>query len=198
MKQSKSERTREFIIESTASIFNTKGYAGTSLTDLTEATQLTKGSIYGNFANKEEVALAAFDHNYGKVYTIITGEMARETTWTGKLMVYIRVYTNFEQYPFPIGGCPVLNTATEADDTHPGLRRKAADAIAVWKNNIVTIIEKGKKAGEFKNDIDANQVAITMMAMIEGAIMIGNVTGKPSYRKTAMQALKQMIQDSLT
>lgn len=45
----KSERTRQFIIEKVAPIFNRKGYAGTSLSDLTEATGLTKGAIYGNF-----------------------------------------------------------------------------------------------------------------------------------------------------
>jgi len=36
---------------------------GTSLSDMTDATGLTKGSIYGNFNSKDEVALAAFDHN---------------------------------------------------------------------------------------------------------------------------------------
>jgi TetR/AcrR family transcriptional repressor of nem operon len=63
-KFSKSDRTRQFIIGSTANLFNMKGYAGTSLSDITGAFGLTKGSIYGNFANKEEVALAVFDYNY--------------------------------------------------------------------------------------------------------------------------------------
>ena len=59
----KAERTRQYIIEKTAPIFNKKGYAGTSLSDMTGATGLTKGSIYGNFNDKDEVALAAFDHS---------------------------------------------------------------------------------------------------------------------------------------
>jgi AcrR family transcriptional regulator len=42
---SKSERTKQYIIEKTAPVFNEKGYAGTSLTDLENATGLTKGSI---------------------------------------------------------------------------------------------------------------------------------------------------------
>jgi TetR/AcrR family transcriptional repressor of nem operon len=37
-----------------------KGYSGTSMSDITAATGLTKGSIYGNFENKDEVAIAAF------------------------------------------------------------------------------------------------------------------------------------------
>ena len=59
----KSPSTRRFIIEQVAHLFNKQGYRGTSLSDLTAATQLTKGSIYGNFENKEEVAIAAFDYN---------------------------------------------------------------------------------------------------------------------------------------
>ena len=72
---SKAEETKAFIIEKIAPVFNKKGYAGTSLSDMTEATGLTKGSIYGNFSNKDEVALAAFDHNFSKVNAIISGEM---------------------------------------------------------------------------------------------------------------------------
>lgn len=41
----KAEKTRNFIVEKTAPIFNMKGYAGTSLNDITAATGLTKGSI---------------------------------------------------------------------------------------------------------------------------------------------------------
>lgn len=41
----KAQRTRQFIVEKTAPIFNVKGYAGTSLADMTEATGLTKGSV---------------------------------------------------------------------------------------------------------------------------------------------------------
>jgi len=63
---SKAEKTRQFIIEKTAPIFNKKGYAATSLADITEATGLTKGSIYGNFENKEEVVIEALRYNVSK------------------------------------------------------------------------------------------------------------------------------------
>ncbi len=55
MQLSKSEKTKAFIIEKAAPVFNTKGYAGTSLSDLTAATGLTKGAIYGHFENKDAV-----------------------------------------------------------------------------------------------------------------------------------------------
>ena len=68
---SKADRTKQYIIEKTACIFNTKGYAGTSINDLIAATGLTKGSIYGNFENKDQVALAAFDYNFERLVAYI-------------------------------------------------------------------------------------------------------------------------------
>ena len=70
---SKSENTKAYIIERTAPVFNKKGYTGTSLADLTEATGLTKGALYGNFKNKDEIALAVFDHNAALVKEFFFG-----------------------------------------------------------------------------------------------------------------------------
>src|SRR5882757_1070019 len=140
---SKAEQTKAFIIEKVAPVFNTKGYGGTSLSDMTNATGLTKGSIYGNFANKDEVALAVFDFNLEKVQRIINTEISKHKTAKDKLLVYVNVYDNFLKHPFPDGGCPIMNTATESDDTHPALKKKAAAAITSWKNSLVQIIEKG-------------------------------------------------------
>lgn len=190
---SKAEKTKAFIVEKTAPIFNKKGYAGTSLTDMTEATGLTKGSIYGNFENKDEVALAAFDHNLSKVRAIISAEMEKVKTIKEKLLVYVDVYENYMHYPFPAGGCPILNTAIEADDTHPQLKKRAIDAIYNWKSKVVRLIEKGIEAKEFSNNINAEQTALTLIAMLEGGVMISKLTGKQDYRKSIMQSVAAYI-----
>ena len=55
--------TSEIILNKVAPIFNKQGYVGTSLTDITKATGLTKGAIYCNFSNKEDLALKSFQLN---------------------------------------------------------------------------------------------------------------------------------------
>lgn len=192
---SKAEQTKAYIIEKVAPIFNMKGYAGTSLTDMTEATGLTKGSIYGNFANKDEVALAVFDYNLQKVKSIISAEISKHGTVRGQLLAYMQVYNNFLKYPFPAGGCPILNTATEADDTHPALKKKAADAIQSWKTQLVRLLQKGIDNREFAAPIDTEQVAVTLIAMIEGGIMISKLTGKLNYRTAVMRSVEKMLND---
>src|SRR5262245_44336033 len=79
---SKAKNTKSYIVEQTAPIFNKKGYTGTSLTDLTEATGLTKGALYGNFKNKNEIALAVFDHNIEMVKEIFFG---RDVSFTNSI-----------------------------------------------------------------------------------------------------------------
>jgi len=192
---SKAERTKQFIVEKTAPIFNVKGYAGTSVNDMMAATGLTKGSIYGNFRNKDDVALAAFDHNRKKVDQVVRREMEKESSAKGKLMVYAKVYGNFYKDAFPEGGCPILNTAIEADDTHAVLREKAADAITGWKDNIAVIIQKGVANNEFRAEVDPEQIAISIVALIEGGIMVAKVTGKLNYRTAIMKSVEKMIND---
>lgn len=188
---SKAERTRQFIIEKTAVVFNKKGYAGTSLSDLTEATGLTKGSIYGNFESKEEVALAVFDFNTCRTSDRIQQLIDKETTFHDKLLVYTKVYSS--TVLAERGGCAILNTAIEADDTNSLLKDKAAKAILKWKKHITTLIHGGIEAGEFNTDIDINQSALSIIALIEGGIMIGKVTGSQANLENILATVKQLI-----
>jgi len=190
---SKSARTKQFIIESTAGIFNTKGYAGTSLSDLTAATQLTKGSIYGNFENKEDVALSVFDYNLSKIRRAIQSRMRKAVTYQDKLMVYAEVYHSFRGERFPVGGCPIINTAIEADDTHHALKQKAADALQSWKKNIADLINAGISSGEFKADTDSLQTALSIIALIEGGIMIAKVTDTPANLDKVLKTVALLI-----
>lgn len=190
---SKAERTRQFIIEASAPVFNVKGYAGTSMSDITEATGLTKGSIYGNFENKEEVALAVFDYNYGCVSRAVALQAAKANTYEGKLLAYARVYDSFMRGDTIKGGCPILNTAVEADDTNVPLKEKAAKALNKWKKSITDIISQGIEAGEFKAGIEIEEIALSVIALIEGGIMISKATGNRGNLDLVMNTVKKMI-----
>jgi TetR/AcrR family transcriptional regulator, transcriptional repressor for nem operon len=192
---SKSDRTKQFIIEQTAPVFNEKGFAGTSLTDLTNATKLTKGSIYGNFANKDEVALAAFDYNFDRITLYLKERIYKKDNAIERLLVYPEVYANFLKIPFLKAGCPILNTSTEADDTHPQLKEKAAQALAFWKSSIENQIKRGITRNEIKANTNPSEMALVMMSIIEGAVMIAKVTGKSKDLKTTMLYLEKTIME---
>src|SRR5690606_24315803 len=171
MKLSKSEQTKQFIIEKTAPVFNRQGYAGTSMNDIMSVTGLSKGCIYGNFENKDEVALAAFDYNHNKVKEHMKKRILATDNAIERLLVYPHTYKNFFRYSYLQAGCPILNTATEADDTHPKLRERAHQALEFWKTSIENQIKRGIARNEIKSDANPTEVAVVMISMIEGALM---------------------------
>lgn len=192
---SKAERTRQFIIEKTAPIFNSKGYAGTSLTDIIDATGLTKGAIYGNFANKDEVALAAFEYNFGNITNYIAIRIRERQSAIDKLLVYPETHRQILKLPFLKGGCPVLNTSVDADDTHPMLKEKAIAALNLWRSSVERIINKGIQAKEIKKNTNATEFAAILVALTEGAVMQAKVSGKPTELNIAMDFLEKMIHE---
>src|SRR3989338_7725252 len=192
---SKAERTKQFIIERSSPVFNKKGYAGTSMSDLVEATGLTKGSIYGNFENKDEVALAAFDYNFSAVISFIKQGIAKHTSVIDQLLVYPEIYRNYLQWPILESGCPILNTSTEADDTHPLLREKAANALKFWKASIERHIVRGLETKEINKGTKADEFATILMSLIEGALMQAKVTGRSEELHTTMDYLEKLIRD---
>jgi len=189
----KAERTRQFIIEQTAPIFNRKGYAGTSLNDMMDATGLTKGAIYGNFENKDAVAAAAFDYNFSRITNHLKTRILSKESAIERLLVYPEVYRDFLSIPFLQAGCPILNTSTEADDTHPLLKSKAAQALALWKSSVEKHILRGIELGEIKPDTDATRVTVVLMSLIEGAVMQAKVTNRSTELRIAMDFLEEMI-----
>jgi len=190
---SKADRTKQFIIEKTACIFNTKGYAGTSINDLIEATGLTKGSIYGNFENKDQVALAAFDYNFERLVLYIRGKIETKNSVIDKLLVYPDTYRNYLTNPILISGCPVTNTSTEADDTHPLLRAKVEGAYNFWKNSLEVHLNNGINSGEIKPDVNINEFISVFVSLIQGAILQAKVTKKMNSLNSSMDYLERYI-----
>jgi len=192
---SKAERTKQFIIEKTAPVFNKKGYAGTSMNDLINVTGLTKGSIYGNFQNKDEVAIAAFEYNFQLIALHIKNKMEAKTSIIDKLLVYPETYKNFLKLPFLQAGCPIANTSTEADDTHPQLKEKVTNALNFWRTSVENLLKAGIKNKEIKPETNLQEVVAVFTALIQGAGIHAKVSGKVNYLNLSMNFLENMIKE---
>jgi AcrR family transcriptional regulator len=187
----RSEDTRQFIIKTTAVLFNKKGYAGTSLSDLEKATALTKGSIYGNFRNKEEVALAAFDYNLKNLNDKKNALVEKAGTNREKLLASVRAHAHF---PKKNGGCPIQNTGVEADDTNEPLLQRAAGALLNWKRNLVLLLEQGKKEKEFKAVFVPEETALQLIALIEGGILVSGILKDKSALEDILLGAENLIE----
>lgn len=193
----KAEKTRQFILEKTAPLFNKKGYAGTSMSDITEATGLTKGSIYGNFVNKEEMAVIAFEYNTGRLMEAMYTAISAKKSATEKLLAMTQFYLENWQTVFDKGGCPMLNTAIEADDAQPFLQASVRASFANWERKIVGIIELGIQQMEFKSNLVATDYASTIIVLIEGGIMLSKITNNPHPLYLSISRIITIIENEL-
>jgi TetR/AcrR family transcriptional regulator, transcriptional repressor for nem operon len=167
----KSERTRQLIVEKTAPLFNTKGFDGTTLSDLTEATGLTKGALYGNYADKDEIARQAFLYSIGKVKSMVRNHVDKANTYKKQLILLLEFYAKYVFEPPIVGGCPLLNAAIEVDDHRTSMRKIVATELVSTVEFISSLLRKGMKAKEFKADVKPIQLAYVFFCSIEGALM---------------------------
>ena len=78
------------------------------MSDMTEATGLTKGAIYGNFENKEALALASFEYNRNKLLDIIDEKLNIKGSAMEKLFSLMGFYKQYDVFTMSLGGCPIL------------------------------------------------------------------------------------------
>src|SRR5881398_2782777 len=113
------ERTREHIVRQAAELFNRRGFAGTSLSDIMAATGLQKGGIYGHFRSKEELALEAFDFAVRQMADRFAAALEGKTDAVGRLRAIAGVFAELPVNPPVPGGCPMMNASVENDDGNP-------------------------------------------------------------------------------
>jgi AcrR family transcriptional regulator len=188
----KGELTRQRIVAAAAPIFNQRGFAGCSMQDVMEVTGLEKGGLYRHFASKEELAAEAFKYALEQIVKTRTGDLGHIEGSVEKLRYVVE---RFVEAPSPLpGGCPLMNTAIDADDGNPVLRELAAEAIHDWKARLAKIVEDGRRDNEIRKRVEPRSVANNIVATLEGALMISRIEGSRSALKDARAALEDMLE----
>ncbi|MBD2384459.1 TetR/AcrR family transcriptional regulator [Cylindrospermum sp. FACHB-282] len=194
---SKGEETKTKILQQAAELFNQQGYAGSSISDIMRVTGLQKGGIYNHFKNKDELALQAFQFAVSSVSQHTKAVLRNKRHAIERLLGIIDVFRSFVDNPPIKGGCPLLNTAVESDDTHPALRELAQQAMNSWRHLICLIINKGIDQGEIRPDVDADQLATIIIATLEGAMMMSKLYGDTIHIERAANHLNEYIKTHL-
>ncbi|NRB46990.1 MAG: TetR/AcrR family transcriptional regulator [Saprospiraceae bacterium] len=184
------EKTANYILETVAPIFNRQGYVGTSLSDLTKATQLTKGALYGNFKNKDELALKAFELNIKRVLKPLNEMVDRKSNHLDKVLAVIQFYRTYDQRTKEIGGCPFLNVSIDAKNNHPALFHRAKSLEKRKQEALSRIIEEGIKREEINADVDPDSFAKNMYSLIVGAYFMTFIQEDASYLAEALDQLE--------
>jgi TetR/AcrR family transcriptional repressor of nem operon len=194
---SKALKTRKYIIETVAPIFNKKGYAATSMFDITNATGLTKGAIYGNFDNKEAIAMAAFEKNVNELLKKVMLHQNQSDSPLQKLFLITDFYKNYDDYNKSHGGCPILNIGVDANNQNFTLLERVQYIIHKTQKSIAKLVERGKEKGEIKLSVDSDKFSKLLYTKIQGAVFMSQTMQDKSYLIEVTNEIDSIINSEL-
>lgn len=190
---SKGTQTREMILERCAQLFSKQGYFGSSLSDIMQETGLEKGGIYNHFTSKEQLALEAFDYSFSLLQQRMRVALEGKTHAVERLYAILAYFQSLLDEPVIAGGCPILNTAVEADDAQPALRERALHAMDSLRDTIERIVAKGIRREELRPDVDVSACATLFIATLEGAVMMSKLYRDTVYMRQSVEHLRWYI-----
>jgi TetR/AcrR family transcriptional repressor of nem operon len=193
----KGQVTKEHIIRQSAGLFNTKGYTGTSLSEIIERCNVRKGGIYNHFENKDEIALAAFDYMFKQLKDLLSKALTEHSEPTEKILAICEVYIMLVEQDACEGGCPIMNTAVENDDGHPMLKQRAQLAMSEIMSGLGEIIREGMKRQQFRSNIDVEEACSVVIALIEGGVMLSKLYNDNKYIRHCTNQVKEYIHGSV-
>jgi TetR/AcrR family transcriptional repressor of nem operon len=187
----KGEETRQSIIERAAPLFNQRGFNGCSMSDIMEATGLEKGGLYRHFVSKEEIAQAAFQYAVEASTKLRTSGIEDISSPLEALRATI---ARFVHTPSAVpGGCPLMNTAIDADDGNEKLREMARGAFKAWRSRLNAILKRALAAGEIRADTDVAWLATSVIITLEGAVMLSRLEKRKDPLLHAQRTLNMLL-----
>jgi TetR/AcrR family transcriptional regulator, transcriptional repressor for nem operon len=187
------ELTRNTIIKESANLFNTQGYKATSISDITNATGLTKGAIYSHFDSKSDLEQKALRSLSVMMFTELGASIRAANSFLSKMEAIFSFFETYMDTPLYEGGCPLMNVAVEADDTNAELRQEALKMLAQLKSSFNKLIENGIRNEQLKPDTDPKFYSTIFIATLEGGIMMSKLEQNKDAISKAIMHLRTMV-----
>lgn len=192
----KAEKTKQFIIEQAAPIFNEKGIAGTSVDDVLKAAKVAKGCLYNHFDDKADLACEVTDYLLDRISKEVGAVIHKENSAHQKILAYLEF--NKETFNTPVqGGCPIFNLAVESDDNNPVIKEKVKSALEGTHKLFTSILKHGIRNGEYHESLNAEEFALKLYASVEGTLLICRVVGTNKPMLTLIRGLKKELEEYL-
>jgi TetR/AcrR family transcriptional repressor of lmrAB and yxaGH operons len=182
------DRSRAALIETAALLFRRQGFAATGVNQILEAADVKAGSLYHHFPDgKAGLAAAVVDGVGGDIEQLLRKFLASErspaeivATWIDVLAVGLDADHR--------DGCPIEPIATESVHASPQVRSASARAFAGWRAAVADRLVRDGWATD-----DAEQTAQSVIALIEGALILSRIAGDRTALDAAKVAAKTLL-----
>lgn len=174
--------------------FWNRGYAATSVDDLTAATGLGKGSLYGAFGDKHSLYLRALDD-----YIASSLEGVRATLRDPRYGAYDRLARHICGQTKAVvaennrRGCLMAKSAAELAGTDDAVEQKVGSAYASWRDELVTCIREAQRDGSIDARRNAQALASALLAFMRGQEALHKGGAKPAQLKAAAEEMVSLI-----
>ncbi len=165
---------KEKIIGESLKLFSLKGFLSTSIHDILEAANTSKGGLYNHFESKEALFFAVLSEArtiWREATLADLDQVERPVEKIKKLLENYRDRYLKDKINFP-GGCIFVALSVELDDQRPGLSREINKGFAGLKAMINKLLDQGKESGELRKDVNTKAVTEMIFAGILGASVI--------------------------
>lgn len=173
-------RPREFdedeVIDAALQLFWDRGYHETTVSQLTDATRLQKGSLYGAFADKHSLFLRALERYAHMKQQELSRIQAASSSPLSTLRSFLRELARDCTGRRGERGCLISNTALELlpDDTE--VRARIRQNFGEMEATIAELIARAQQAGELRSELDPEEAARLILTVIQGLRVLGKVS----------------------
>ncbi|WP_371668508.1 TetR/AcrR family transcriptional regulator [Streptomyces sp. NBC_00289] len=165
-RQLRAEQTRATIITAAADLFDRHGYESTSLSDIVDHAQVTKGALYFHFAAKEDLAHAIMELQAKTSRRLATEMDARGCSSLEALMrITFGIARLSVEGPIPRAG---LRLATGGVEVRPPLRHPFTEWLDIASRRLIGAV----KESDLHPDTDVEAVAHSLICFFVGTRVV--------------------------
>lgn len=190
----KGDKTSQKIVQKSLQLFSVKGYFNTSISDILQATGLTKGGLYNHFNCKEDIWRAAC-YEAGKIWRkIVLNASENEKDPLERIAIVInndmRHYLGANVFE---GGCFFLNSLIELSGQRPDMSKEVLLGFLNFSSLIHIWLDEADQKGILKPGIDTKEVANFIVVALNGAAAFYAATKNPIYWKQMIEQLRTYL-----
>lgn len=168
---------KEKIVHESLKLFSLKGFLSTSIHDILEASNTSKGGFYNHFASKEDLFFHVLDEArriWREKNLSGLDEIEKPVEKITKLLENFRdkYLKDIENFP---GGCIFITFSVELDDQRPHLSKEINKGFIGLKAMLKRLLDEGKELGELNNDVNTGAITEMLFAGMLGASVIYGV-----------------------
>lgn len=190
----KAAATRLAILQKAFELIYVHGYQVTSIDEIIATLQVTKGAFYYHFKTKDEMGLAIIDEILKPALTdnfvepLLKEQNPVDAIY--KLMYNLLMKNKLLKVEY---GCPASNFTQEMTPWNADFNRALQKLTRQWIDVMTNAIEKGKKTGFIRHDVNAKQATLFVMSGYWGIRNFGKLKNSRKAYIPYLEELKRYL-----